>query len=261
MIPWLLLAVLGLSVLQVQSQPFVEVVAVAPDYPAVYDVVDVTFRVYSPEVPVVMLAWAFRMSNMTVVSSGVVGLNMTGECDYMTHQVFTYPGDYYVQVSVQDAVNRTAADVYGFYVEREGTDLVLSVSPKDLNTTRSEYFTMIAILTTSMNEPVLGADVVFEYTCSGDSCPAGSSQEDPSWYAVQTARTNQNGQAVVFFKPPFEGQYQFRVRFEGDELHLGCMKFEFESFVTPEFPELLAGLLLPLLLLVTVTVSRRRCIQ
>lgn len=240
LVPLLLSSVLGAA--SITQYPFLIISLVEPTMPQVFDVVGVTVHVESElDVPVCEMSWDFGDGTY-----GSSSMNNTGVFEFTTFHIFSRPGDYYMRMSVLDALNRTAQDVQPLFVDRQTCTLFLSVSPVSvLNTTELTRFTLEADLKTKTEAVLADRAVMFWYSSDG-----------ADWLQITAAKTNGAGQAVVFFKPPFEGGYYFRVTFEGDDLYAPAEVVRGEqSIVTPELPSLLV---MPLLLFSTLLFTRRR---
>ena len=183
---------------------------------------------------------------MSMEWEGFTVMNMTGIFDYCIYHTFNRPGDYYIRVTVMDAYNRTAQDVRSVYVDLQGTVLTLNVSPDHVNSSNNEKFMLAAYLASNSGSPIADTQLMFYY---------GNNATETDWLPMAAGETNQNGYVRLFFSPPFDGFYKFKVSYVGDDLHTPSEAEYGDAIVTPEFPFpviLLVSIMLP------IVVSRLR---
>jgi len=219
----LVLLLLGSAPASIHTLPFVKVVSVDPSSPQIFDTVSVTVEIQR--------AMNVTLDSLLVeygdgYSGEYSGLNMSDQTIWVTiGHIYQAPSEYDLRVTVMDAWNRTAQDVSTFTVEPRSTILDFQVNPSHVNSSLNEHFTFEATLTTNQGIPLGDRTISFWY-----------SADNMTWFSVGSPRTNSNGQAILVFKPPFDGSYAFKATFEGDSLYAPTeTTFSVDCVVAPEF--------------------------
>jgi len=223
----LLLSSVLVSPSEVHVLPFVVITAVSPDYPEVFDVMTVTAHVEA-NVTVTEVWWSF--------GDGAVGssaMNSSGVFEFCVSHIYQEPSFYYLRVGLRDRDNRTAEDVGQVEVQPRGTVLTLDVSPKTLNTSLQKNFIIAASLASNIGVPLANQRVFFWY-----------SSDAMNWLPIMYASTGTDGQVSILFKPPFDGQYEFKASYDGDRLYGASEVYSYDSLVTPELPAFVVPLVL-----------------
>lgn len=208
-----------LSPASVRSVPFIVITAVSPDYPEVFDVVTVTAHVEA-NVTVTEVWWSFGDRAV-----GSLAMNSSGVFEFCVSHIYQAPGFYYLRVGLRDRDNRTAEDVGQVEVQPRGTVLTLDVSPKILNTSLQKDFIIAASLASNIGVPLPNQRVFFWY-----------SSDAMNWLPIMYASTGTDGRVSILFKPPFDGNYEFKASYDGDSLYGASEVYSYDSVVTPELP-------------------------
>lgn len=221
----IILFLLGSASASIHTLPFVKVISVDPSSPQIFDTVSVTVEIQ-------------RDSNVTldvlVVEFGdgypgqYSGLNATEATTMVTiGHIYQTPGEYDLRVTVMDAWNRTAQDVSTFTVYPRSTVLDFQVNPLHVNSSLNEHFTLEATLKTDQGIPLGGRVISFWYS---------STMGNETWYSASVAKTDANGQVILSWGPPFDGEYKFRADFDGETLYAPTEStFSVACVVAPEF--------------------------
>lgn len=228
-----------------QSLPFIVIVNVNPAEPQIFDNVGIPVQVHvAPTINMTELYWEFGDG----ANQSALLVDYPESFEAVAYHIYTFPGDYWVRVSLRDSQNRTAQDVYQLTVLPRGTEILVNVYPSLLNTTQTEHFTITAELRTNMGTPIAAGALIFWY-----SLDVGE-----SWYplAANPIQTGGDGRIGLTFIPPVDGGYMFKVSFSGSSLYAPSDGVS-SGLACPEFPLPIAVLVVSML----CVVARRRRLE
>ncbi len=229
----------------VQALPFILITDLSPVSPQIWDTVLVTVRVEANRTaPARLMSWDFGDNQSFSTMQ-----NMTGAFMVTVGHIYVKSGSYYVRVRVVDALNRTAEDVSQLLVKPRTTLLTFQVSPAHVNASRGEQFTFQAQLSTDQGTALVGEPLAFWYTGDG-----------VKWYSASGGKTTSGGYLVMLWSPPFEGEYRFKVTYEGSQVYASSwQQWNIIAIAAPEFPNWLSGLIVPITFFSFLVLARRRC--
>ena len=224
----LVLLLLGSAPTSIHTLPFIKVVSVDPTFPQIFDTVSVTVQIDRDIININASIDVLVVEFGDGYTGQYSGLNITESTVMVTiGYIYQTPGEYDLRVTVMDALNRTAQDVSTFTVEPRSTVLTFQVNPVDVNSSLGEHFTFEATLKTDQGISLGDRTISFWYS---------TTMGNQTWYSAAVAKTNPNGQVILSWKPPFDGEYGFRANFDGETLYAPSEStFTVACLVTPEF--------------------------